>query len=304
MNIVCYTEEAANEVLQILHNRGYKWNGGGSLLSYNNWSFKDFIVYITNEETKTVSTKFKSLMSNNEELTKAIDFLALNRNMGDLKIDNNTVVHCKTEELAKQVLKIAYKLGYKWSNGASFLYEHKWNLFKDLSHYFLHEGFVAKRDFFGINYKIISAQEFIDLHDIEEQNIALYKKEMEDAGYKFDTMTVDDINKGQKFDEGKLPMFTVLVKQFPNAVKEIVKCSQAGHIKYPKDIDWLNYRRVDLTDNPNRYLDAAVRHLFESKGELKLNEDMKEYGEVSHLAQVAWNILAHLEIKLNDKTRH
>lgn len=107
--------------------------------------------------------------------------------------------------------------------------------------------------------------------------------------------------KGIKLDKNKLPLFTVLFKQFPDAIQEIVKCSNAGHIKYREtDKDWMNFSRVDLSENPNRYLDASVRHLLESKGELLINEDMKEYGETYHLAQAAWNILAHLEIKLKE----
>jgi len=103
---------------------------------------------------------------------------------------------------------------------------------------------------------------------------------------------------GQKFDDGKLPMFTVLFKQFPLAMKEVVRCSQSGHNKYPNDTDWMNFKRVDLTKNTNRYLDAAIRHLIESKGLLSNDETMTKHGGALHLAQAAWNILAHLEIKL------
>lgn len=105
---------------------------------------------------------------------------------------------------------------------------------------------------------------------------------------------------GQKFDEGKLPLFTVLFKQFPSAIQEVVKCSMAGHVKYPMDIDYLNFSRVSLKDNPNRYLDASIRHLLESGGELKEDESMKEFGGSIHLAQAIWNILAHLELKIKD----
>jgi hypothetical protein len=107
---------------------------------------------------------------------------------------------------------------------------------------------------------------------------------------------------GQKNDKDKLPIFTVLCLQFPNALKEVVKCSQAGHKQYPMDTDWQNFRRVDLSEKPFRYLEASFRHIFESGGELVFDEDMREHGDVLHLAQSIWNQLAHLERKLKDNT--
>jgi hypothetical protein len=216
-------------------------------------------------------------------------------NTNKLKIDENTVVHCETEELANEVLSIAKIFGHDWYNSYPSKHSSKWYEYRNKTLYDLHQYTIGNDVLdFGSNTKIISAQEFIDLHKLEK-----LKEKVTDKIFYQHPKEQYNINQGQKFDEGKLPMFTVLVKQFPNAVKEIVKCSQAGHIKYPNDTDYLNYQRVDLTDNPNRYLDAATRHLFESEGELKLNEDMKEYGDVLHLAQFIWNGLAHLEIKLN-----
>jgi hypothetical protein len=99
---------------------------------------------------------------------------------------------------------------------------------------------------------------------------------------------------GQKFDNDKLPYYTVLFKQFPLAFKEVVKCSLAGHNKYPLDTDWMNFKRVSNAEN--RYLNASLRHMSESG----INEDMKEYGEVLHEAQVIWNLCAALQIKLEN----
>lgn len=103
---------------------------------------------------------------------------------------------------------------------------------------------------------------------------------------------------GDKYDKDKLPMHTVLYRQFPLAIKEIVKCSQAGHLKYPNDIDWMNFKRVP--DGINRYLNAALRHLNEEG----VNIDMKEYLEVLHEAQAIWNLLAALQIKLENKNEN
>lgn len=101
---------------------------------------------------------------------------------------------------------------------------------------------------------------------------------------------------GQKHDSDKLPYFTVLFRQFPNALREVVKCSQAGHRKYSEtDKDWLNFTR--LKDTETRYRNAMLRHLTE-EGQI---EDMSEYGEMSHEGAVVWNALADLENKLLKK---
>lgn len=98
---------------------------------------------------------------------------------------------------------------------------------------------------------------------------------------------------GAKNDSGKLPYFTVLFKQFPLALKEVMKCSKAGNQKYHKtDKDWQNFSRVDKADT--RYKDAMLRHMSED-GQV---EDMTEYGGMTHEGAVVWNALADLEIKL------
>lgn len=100
---------------------------------------------------------------------------------------------------------------------------------------------------------------------------------------------------GQKWSDDKLPIYTVLFEQFPNAIKEVVKCSQAGHKKYPHDIDWMNFKRVK--DAEFQYKNAALRHL----GQKGVSEDMLLYGEITHEAQAIWNLLASLEIQLSSK---
>lgn len=97
---------------------------------------------------------------------------------------------------------------------------------------------------------------------------------------------------GQKFSQNKLPLHKVIFEQFPLALQEVCKCSEAGHKKYPNDVDWMNFKRVE---NPVfQYRNAAIRHLME-KG---VNQDMLEYGNITHEAQAIWNLLAALEIEL------
>lgn len=102
---------------------------------------------------------------------------------------------------------------------------------------------------------------------------------------------------GEKYDDGKLPYYTVLFKQFPNALKEVIKCSQAGHNKYKNDIDYQNFSRIDNYET--RYKDAMLRHMCEEG----IVEDMLEYGEMTHEGAVVWNALADLELKLRNESR-
>ncbi len=102
--------------------------------------------------------------------------------------------------------------------------------------------------------------------------------------------------KGQKFSDDKLPLYTVIFKQFPLALQEVAKCSQAGNKKYRETDgkDWSNFRRVE---NPEfQYKNAAIRHLMEEG----INQDMLEYGEILHEAQCIWNLLCSLQIKLEN----
>ncbi len=102
---------------------------------------------------------------------------------------------------------------------------------------------------------------------------------------------------GQKFSEGKLPLYTFIFDQFPLALQEVCKCSQAGNKKYNLDVDWQNFKRVE---NPHfQYKNAAMRHLME-KG---VNQDMLEYGNILHSAQAIWNLLADLEIHLEQSSK-
>lgn len=95
--------------------------------------------------------------------------------------------------------------------------------------------------------------------------------------------------KGVKLSSDKAPMGKLL-RQFPQALEAIAFRSKFGHEKYiESDKDWMNFKRV-----PNaleQYHDATVRHLAEIGDE----EDSLE-----HLTAAAWNILATLQITLEN----
>lgn len=99
-----------------------------------------------------------------------------------------------------------------------------------------------------------------------------------------------DCDMGVKHNQGKLPIDTVLTKQFPNAVEALVKCSMYGHEKYNEngeDEDWSNFRRVE--GGSQTYADAAARH----------NQNKSEKDEESglpHIYHKLWNVMAEVEL--------
>lgn len=96
------------------------------------------------------------------------------------------------------------------------------------------------------------------------------------------------VNTALKFDDDKLPYYTVLNHQFPLAIKEVVRRSLEGHIKYEKPGEWENWFKVAEERGVDTYNNALLRHLFED------GED----NELQHDTAVAWNAIAKLEYKL------
>jgi len=94
-----------------------------------------------------------------------------------------------------------------------------------------------------------------------------------------------DVRKGQ-------PVFTGVLKYFPNALKEVASCSLAGNKQHHPDKE-LHWDKTKSTDNE----DALVRHLIDHSINPMDNDG------VLHLAKVCWRSLAALEIYLTDKNK-
>jgi len=88
----------------------------------------------------------------------------------------------------------------------------------------------------------------------------------------------------------KIPVFSGVLKYFPNAIKEVAKCSQAGNDQHHPNmpLHW------DM-DKSKDELDALTRHLIDHSID-PLDTD----GQL-HLAKVAWRALAGLERFLTNK---
>jgi len=88
----------------------------------------------------------------------------------------------------------------------------------------------------------------------------------------------------------KMPVYTGVMKYFPNALKYVSRISQAGNDQHhpEKPLHWDKSKSFDHTD-------ALARHLLDHSCE-PIDDD-----GYLHLGKVAWRALAALEIYLEDE---
>ncbi len=86
------------------------------------------------------------------------------------------------------------------------------------------------------------------------------------------------------------PVFSGVLKYFPNALKEVAKASKAGNDQHHPDkpLHW------DMNKSKDEY-DALTRHLIDH------TVDPIDDDGVLHLTKVAWRALAGLERYLTNK---
>jgi len=86
------------------------------------------------------------------------------------------------------------------------------------------------------------------------------------------------------------PVFSGVLKYFPNALKEVAKCSKAGNDQHHPDkpLHW------DMNKSKDEY-DALTRHLIDHTIN-PIDDD-----GMLHLTKVAWRALAGLERYLTNK---
>lgn len=103
----------------------------------------------------------------------------------------------------------------------------------------------------------------------------------------FDVLDAKEVKAKSRKD---IPVFSGVLKYFPNAIKEVAKCSKAGNDQHHPDepLHW------DMDKSKDEY-DALTRHLIDHT----INP-MDDDG-VLHLAKVAWRALAGLERHLTNK---
>jgi hypothetical protein len=86
------------------------------------------------------------------------------------------------------------------------------------------------------------------------------------------------------------PVFSGVLKYFPNALKEVAKCSKAGNDQHHPDkpLHW------DMDKSKDEY-DALTRHLIDH------TIDPVDTDGILHLTKVAWRALAGLERHLTKR---
>ena len=99
---------------------------------------------------------------------------------------------------------------------------------------------------------------------------------------------VEDVSEAQKRKD--TPVFSGVLKYFPNALKEISKCSKAGNDQHHPDkpLHW------DMDKSKDEY-DALTRHLIDH------TIDPMDTDGILHLTKVSWRALAGLERYLTNK---
>lgn len=102
------------------------------------------------------------------------------------------------------------------------------------------------------------------------------------------TVQSEDVSEAQKRKD--TPVFSGVLKYFPNALKEISKCSKAGNDQHHPDkpLHW------DMDKSKDEY-DALTRHLIDH------TINPIDTDGILHLTKVAWRALAGLERHLTNK---
>lgn len=100
---------------------------------------------------------------------------------------------------------------------------------------------------------------------------------------------------GAKLDAGKVPLHRGFFAQFPRAAEAVARVSAKGAAKY----SWGAWRHVP--DGQARYADAQARHekaVALARGDAGMYDNGPGGTGEPHLAQIAWNALARLELWL------
>ena len=87
------------------------------------------------------------------------------------------------------------------------------------------------------------------------------------------------------------PVYSGFMKYFPNAIKEVAKCSQAGNDQHHKD-EPLHWDKEKSKDE----LDSCMRHLLDYAEGVEFDDC-----GTMHLVKCCWRMMAMLERTLTDK---
>jgi len=147
----------------------------------------------------------------------------------------------------------------------------------------------------------------IDLEQLREMQVELFNEEIakiererrmdiiaHNGKHHYDLSNASNdtkpVYKVTKADERKAtPIFSGCIAYFPDALKEVSKCSLEGQVQHnigSKDLFWDKTKSTD-------HLDSMIRHSIDHKSN-PIDDD-----GVLHFAKVAWRALANLQIYLD-----
>ena len=89
-------------------------------------------------------------------------------------------------------------------------------------------------------------------------------------------------------DRKRYPVFSGVIKYFPDALLEVARCSKAGNDQHHPDLP-LHWDRTKSND----HLDALSRHLIQSG---QIDDD-----GILHIVKVAWRALAAAQIEIEKR---
>lgn len=113
----------------------------------------------------------------------------------------------------------------------------------------------------------------------------------ESGFYNIEVNEPEDVKPCEKAELRKnTPVFSGVLKYFPNALKAVARASKAGNDQHHPDkpLHW------DMSKSSDEY-DAMIRHLLDHQ------ENPVDDDQVLHLTKVAWRALAGLERYLTFK---
>lgn len=140
----------------------------------------------------------------------------------------------------------------------------------------------------------VTSKQKHDFNELAKQNISTVKGVLDfllrDNTSESKSYDLTDDGTGKKYDNGK-PMAGTLTDVFSRALMAVGACIEYGTHKYPNPKNW------QLVDNGiKRYRDAMVRHLLKYNAGIDKDEETK----LPHLAHMAWNALAILELYMQE----
>lgn len=159
---------------------------------------------------------------------------------------------------------------------------------------FLFKFLIAGKESLNIFLDPCNSEAKQEFKELARQNIRTVKGVLDfllkDNNSESKSYDLTDDGTGKKYDNGK-SMVGTLTDVFSRALMAVGACIEYGTHKYPNPKNW---QLVD--DGIKRYRDAMMRHLLKYNAGIDKDEETK----LPHLAHMAWNALAILELYMQE----